>query len=116
MMISSLRKSLVFFALLLMTPSIAVGAQLLVESGKLVGASGVLIGTRYFDVAFRDGWCLHVVPGCTSAFDFSFIFWDEPSVPPLASQALLDQVLVDGPLGKFDSEPQLIEGGLSSPT
>ena len=63
-------------------------------------------GTLY-DVAFVDGSCAALFSGCDDPSDFTFT---TSSSATAASQALLDQVLVDGSSGLFDSVPQLTFG------
>lgn len=82
-------------------------AVLNVLDGILLGASGVNVGGTLYDVEFLDGSCASLFDGCNSNADFDFVGLVAGT---LASQALLDQVLVDGPLGDFDSSPELVAG------
>lgn len=76
------------------------------SSGILTGATGVTVGTKKYNVAFKDGTCAQVYGKCeTSSFDFTTI---EDGFA--ASVALLDQVFIDGPSGRFDSNPGLTLG------
>ena len=94
----------VITALLVFTP-FAANADLIVNSdGKLVGATGVDVGGTLYDVVFADGTCIDVFTGCDEQSDFTF---GNGADAAEASQALLDQVLVDGALGMFDSDPLL---------
>lgn len=85
---------------------------LTIEDGRLVGARGVtveFVGYSYlFDVEFTDGYCVEVFAGCES--DHPDFFFNSDSDARAASQALLDQVLLDGPYGLFDSHPPLTVG------
>jgi hypothetical protein len=79
-------------------------ATLNVVSGQLVGASGVDVGGTLYDVEFGDGACIAAFDGCDSPSDFTFNTVGEGQA---ASQALLDQVFIDGVSGNFDSVPAL---------
>lgn len=93
--------------LLLLVASTASAATLNVVSGILLGASGVIVDGRSYDVEFLDGTCVELYNGCDSGSDFAF---ETVAAAHLASRALLDQVLVDGPLGLFDTDPELTFG------
>jgi len=71
------------------------------SSGQLLGAKGVVVGENTYDVEFTDGayWSL---------FEFGHTFGYYNAA--LASQALLDQVLLDTEYGLFDSNPSLTKG------
>lgn len=59
-------------------------------------------------MTFEDGSCVNLFSGCDDPVsDFPFAGTADAIV---ASQALLDQVFVDGPLGDFDSIPGLTRG------
>lgn len=92
---------------LLSSAANAVLVQIIDGSGKLIGASGVIVGTSMYEVAFIDGTCESVYSGCDEIGDFAFF---EESDAFLASQALLDQVFVDTALGMFDSSPNSTTG------
>lgn len=81
---------------------------LIVESGKLIGAKGVTVGSLgEFDVEFTEGSCAALFQGCDEATDFVF----RSSADAIsASQALLDFVFIDGAAGLFDSQPELTRG------
>lgn len=77
--------------------------------GQLTGATGVDVGGTFYDVEFVEGTCIDVFSGCDNDLDLPF--QDQPTL--LASTidlALLEQVLVDGPDGNFDSDPSLMRG------
>ena len=76
-------------------------------SGQLLGASGVVVDGSTYKVAFMDGTCIALFDGCDDASDF--IFATKASAD-LASQALLDDVLLDVPAGNFDSIANLTNG------
>ena len=91
----------------LAVPQTAEAATLIVNAGKLVGATGVdVLGTLY-DVSFVDGTCAQVFDNCDDAADFQFST-DESALA--AAQALIDQVFIDSAAGSFDSNPDLVLG------
>ena len=69
-----------------------------------MGASGVDVGGILYDVEFLDGTCIAMFNGCDDASDFTF---GNEGDAQIASQALMDQVFLDGALGNFDSNPGL---------
>jgi len=102
-----IRKLAISVAILfgLATVSSARAATLNVVGGQLLGASGVNVGGTLYDVQFLDGTCAAVFSGCDNAatdFDFTTL-----AAATAAAQALLDQVLLDGPSGSFDTDPEL---------
>ena len=76
------------------------------SAGILTGATGVNVGGTLYDVTFKEGSCNLVFSGCDPAM-FTFQVQSDAF---RAAQALLDQVLVDGPLGMFDSMPNKVLG------
>lgn len=78
-----------------------------VESGKLIGATGILVGGVSFDVRFRDGSCVSVFSGCNEVSDFTFT---NISSAMQASAALMDQLFLDTGSALFDSDPSLTLG------
>jgi hypothetical protein len=92
----------------LMAGSAEASAILIVNgSGILLGATGVTVDGALYDVEFLDGTCVALFSGCDDASDFQF---QTDGAATLAAQALLDQVFLDGPLGTFDSSPELVNG------
>jgi hypothetical protein len=85
----------------------AAGATLLVSGGQLTGATGVSVGGTAYDVSFADGSCSGLYGGCDSASDFTFTTVGDAQA---AAQALLDQVLIDGGAGQFDTAYDLTFG------
>ena len=73
------------------------GATPIVVDGELRGATGVEVLGIFYDVEFGDDGGANPFRGDRDAAE-------------AASQALLDQVLLDGPLGAFDSQPELVRG------
>lgn len=79
---------------------------LTVIGGILTGAERVDVNGTLYDVSFQDGSCISLFSGCdASKFAFS-----SSSQTLLASQALIDQVFLNGPLGAFDATPTLTRG------
>ena len=68
--------------------------------GMLVGATGVLVNGKRYDVTFQSATCNAQFDGC-SRFDFGTM---EEALA--AAHALLEQVFV----GKYDLEPMLTRG------
>jgi hypothetical protein len=87
----------------------AQAATLNVVAGELRGASGVDVGGNFYDVQFLDGTCIDLFNGCDEASDFTF---NSLASATLASQALSDQVFLDGAEGNFDSQSFLTRGCL----
>ena len=74
--------------------------------GLLTGAQNVIVEGNAYDVMFVTGLCSDVFDGCDEVSDF---FFQNEAIAVAASQALLDQVIIDGPLGAFDTDPLLTE-------
>tara|TARA_R110002167_G_scaffold23465_1_gene83297 strand:+ start:564 stop:1229 length:666 start_codon:yes stop_codon:yes gene_type:complete len=85
-------------AMLIVDPStgLLTGADLI----ELRGLTSARYGT--YAVEFRVGTCIQRFDGCDSAEE-DFAFTAEADAL-IAAQALLDQVLLDGPAGSFDSD------------
>lgn len=73
-------------------------------SGALLGAEGVEVDGSLYDVVFRDGSFTDVF-GATPVFD---AVTEQQAIA--FSEALLDQVFIDGPQGAFDQDPALTIG------
>lgn len=76
-------------------------------NGQLLGATNVEVNNALYDVRFVDGICADVVTGCNGQGTFEFTDFDSATA---ASQALLDQVFLDGPNGNFDTDHTLTNG------
>jgi hypothetical protein len=102
--------SILFALQLNATPAQAVVLD--VQSGILMGATGVDVGGTLYDVSFMDGSCNSLFNNCTH---FTFTTWTDAFA---ASQALLDQVFIDeGSIisaNAFDSHPWLTNGCTSA--
>lgn len=83
-------------------------AQLQVSNGILMGARSVSVGTQVFDVTFSAG-CAQTLFTCNTGYVFS-----SQGEAAAASQALLDQVLLDKDGYFFDSAPGLTHGCVPS--
>ncbi len=80
-------------AISLLFSSAAFAATLNVVGGQLMGASNVLVDGNLYDVQFLDGTCIALYNGCDEVSDFTF---QTEASATLASQALFDQVFLDG--------------------
>lgn len=78
------------------------------QDGTLIGASGVDVNGTLYNVSFQDGSCFILFNGCDDNTDFTFGGNKELGV--IASQALIDQVLLDSDEGDFDSVSRLTNG------
>jgi len=86
-------------------------ATLIVDNGALMGATGIDVDGVLYDVQFIDGTCDALYSGCDSISDFPFSNpTNDPTLLNIAMTALLEQVLIDSPLGNFDSNPALTNG------
>ncbi|MAG92484.1 MAG: hypothetical protein CMJ48_01855 [Planctomycetaceae bacterium] len=101
-----MRKLILAAGLVLMAGG-AQAATLNVVGGQLMGASNVLVDGSLYDVQFLDGSCIDLYNGCDDLSDFTF---QTEASATLASQALLDQVFLDGVDGLFDADPALTNG------
>lgn len=91
---------LMTLACLLITSFNVHAADLTVNGGQLMGATGVEVNGNLYDVEFLDGSCIDIYGGCDSVSDFTFSTASEAEA---ASQAILDLVFIDGTSGTFDS-------------
>lgn len=88
------------------TPSAVQAATLdLDATGKLLGASGVLVGGVAYDVQFRDGHCAALFNGCDAAADFAFT---AEAAARDAAQALRAQVF--DAFATYDLDPTRTRG------
>lgn len=97
----------------LLAGSVNAAPILLVSGGILQGATGVDVEGSIYDVRFVDGTCAALFTGCDQVTDFPF---QTAGAASAAAQALLDTVFVDGPAGKFDTNPTLINGCIAAPS
>lgn len=78
-----------------------------VTDDQLTGATNVHVGATMYDVEFVNGSCNSLFAGCTQV---AFTFLNKADALA-ASQALLDQVLINDPVGGlFDDLPYLTAG------
>jgi hypothetical protein len=102
-----MKKILLLTLLLIPTAAFADSFKLNVDdNGILTGARNVIVGGIPYDVDFVDGTCESVFGIC----DVSHFIATDAASATLFSQALLDQVLIDGPAGAFDSLTSTIFG------
>jgi hypothetical protein len=102
--------ALLIHLILLSIGSIASAAPILVvEGGRLMGASRVDVDGTDYDVRFVAGDCMSLFDGCDEQSDFMF---DSALLARSASAALLTQVFLDRPMAPLDldSLPFLING------
>ena len=92
--------------MLLSVSSSNVVAAPIFTGGQLIGATDVNVGGTLYDVEFLDGTCVDLFSGCDAVTDFNF---QTVADAASASQALLDQVFLDG-AELFDSVPSLTNG------
>ncbi|RYH09235.1 VPLPA-CTERM sorting domain-containing protein [Tropicimonas sp. IMCC6043] len=86
--------------------TVAQAVTLHIVDGRLLGASDVLVDGTYYDVQFKDGTCIELFANCDQVSDFTF---QTMLAATAASQALLDQVLLDiDPLHQFDTDVTLV--------
>ena len=85
--------------------SSASAAMLIVEDGQLMGADDVDVNGTLYDVLFLDGAAEELFSA--NGDDFAFTSLETADI---ASQSLLDQVLLDDDSGLFDSAPETISG------
>jgi hypothetical protein len=81
-------------------------ATLQVEQGILVGAKGVVVGAKRYDVSFEDGTCATVFTGC----NFRVLAFTTLDKANEASRALAVQVFFDTNQDAFDSHPARTRG------
>ncbi|WP_228895626.1 PEP-CTERM sorting domain-containing protein [Pseudoduganella aquatica] len=80
-----------------------------VSGGKLVSASGVMIGGESYKVTFGDS-CASMYAGCNSAlFDFTTQQQAAAALDAVFNQVLVDNVLIGGVTYNFDSKPNLVQ-------
>jgi hypothetical protein len=72
-----------------------------------MGAWNLDVGGTFYDVEFLDGSCESLFSDCNALHDFAF---STQNLARSAADALMNQVLVDGGAGLFDSEPDLTNG------
>jgi hypothetical protein len=96
---------------LLFAPVIQASAILNVDSsGILTGAQNVQVGSKFYNVEFRDGTCVGLIPAC-DYFKTAVLFTiNNLTEATAAGQALVDQVFLNTGLGNFDTNPALTRG------
>lgn len=104
--ISLIRAVLATCAFVLSAHGSAAPILLVDDNGILTGAKGVDVGGMLYNVTFADGTCAALFNGCNPT---TFAFQDQHSAKA-AVYALFNQVLIDGPMGNFDSSPNNVRG------
>ncbi len=102
-----MKKAVLALSMMFMS-TMANALSLDVQDGQLMGASGVNVSGKLYDVSFVEGTCIEVFSGCDENSDF--LFGGDRGLADLASQALVDQVFIDGPLGLFGTHAELTNG------
>jgi hypothetical protein len=95
------------FALVLVGVEAGAATLRVDTSGKLARATGVSYVGALYNVQFLDGSCAEIFAGCDAPDDFAFTTEDDAVG---FAGALFEQVLLDTPLGLFDSRPDLTRG------
>lgn len=106
-------KTLTLLAIILLT-SVKVSAATVIidDSGKLSGATDVIVNGLSYNVTLADSSCEQLFFGCNESSDFVFQTIETATA---ASQALLDQVLIDfAAPDSFDSNPEKMFGCTNS--
>jgi hypothetical protein len=78
-----------------------------ITGGILTGATGVVVNGALYDVVFTDASCAAAYAGCDALTDLTFTTDADARA---ASQALIDQVFLNGTSGNFDTVPGLTFG------
>lgn len=98
------RSVLFVTAISILVSNSAQAASITVDAnGLLLGAQDVIVNGTAYDVEFIDGTCAEVFGACDIAH-FAFTALSDAHA---ASNALFDQVFLDGALGNFDSDQRL---------
>lgn len=108
-----LTNALVGLAFLVTGETVQAEVILNVSNGQLIGAQNVEVNGALFFVSFVEGTCIDIFSGCDDAEE-DFTFTTQAAANE-ASQALLDQVLIDNGDHSFDSVPGLTTGCTNRP-
>ena len=110
LLLSSICISLLCFGLYC---SSAFSATLIIDeiTGQLMGATGVVVADETYDVEFIDGTAYDIYLPYTTWVLFEGFIFDTMEEAFVASQALLDQVLI----GQFDVDLALTNGIADTP-
>ncbi len=98
---------LFFIGFLYTTPLLAVQLHINALTNNLTAVSGIVVNENIYDVTFAEGTCVELFGGCDEKTDF---FFQDTATAFAAFSGLMEQGLLDGPLGQFDSNPQLTYG------
>ena len=106
------RSVLFVTAISILVSNSAQAASITVDAnGLLLGAQDVIVNGASYDVEFIDGTCAEVFGAC----DIAHFVFTTLSDAHAASEALFDQVFLDGALGNFDSDQKLTNGCHTDP-
>jgi len=103
-------KPLFFAALMLLSslPEARAEVSLIIDdTGQMTGATGVVVGTKTYDVSFVAGACVDLFSGCDGPEKFTFTTMQDAK---LAASALGATVILDSKKGNFDSIPSMVRG------
>ena len=98
---------MIFVGLLYAAPSVAAVLHIDPLTNNLTGVSGISVDGNVYNVTFVEGTCVDLFNGCDEKTDF---FFQDTATAFAAFEGLMNQALIDGPLGQFDSNPQLTYG------
>ncbi|MES9943216.1 MAG: hypothetical protein ABW104_10450 [Candidatus Thiodiazotropha sp. 6PLUC2] len=98
---------LLFIGYLYTTPSLAAELHIDPLTNNLTGISGITVDENIYNVSFVEGTCVELFGGCDERTDF---FFQDTATAFAAFSGLMEQGLLDGPSGQFDSNPQLTYG------
>ena len=101
-------RKLILVAVVVLMAGGALAATLDIVGGRLLGASAENLGGIDYDAEFVDGTCNPLHNGCDDVSDFTLR-------TNMASRALPDQDISDGPSGNFDASPSLTANCSGSP-
>jgi hypothetical protein len=105
-------RNVFFTTLMLIAATRSMAAEPVIVNGELIGATGITVFDRVYDVEFIDGSCVGLFNGCDDDDDFPIPI-EENRYASAAADALLEQVFLDNGFN-FDSQPELTRGCESS--
>lgn len=99
--------SVVIFIFLMKSLAVYAANLIVDNNGQLLGANNIDINGQLFSVEFIDSSCIGAYNGCNTESDFTFNTLTDAIA---ASQALLDQVLINEGGYSYDDDPTLTFG------
>lgn len=100
-------KALLLLATAVVASTASAKTELIIKDQQLVGATGVIVNKKSYDVSFVDGSCISLFGGCQSSANFVF---HNASDSIAASKALMNTVFT----GTYDFLPSMTNGCLFS--